>query len=501
MSGPRPKEPVSTEELFRSHAPFVARFLYRFGVSADDLDDAVQEVFLVVHRNGGYTPGPATPTSYLASIAVRAAASHRRRGRTNRERRADVAPDQVPSAAGGPVQILETRESLMELQAALERLEPNLRATLVLVELEGETCKSIAASLRIPVGTVYWRLHRARKTFRLAVEEGHRADVGEARLGGERRMEEMATRGILFWKSKSPADALLEAARQQSPVHYDAATALLRHQALVRSAAKLPSWAGSAVAAATTTTAGVALTAPVVVSAIVAVSAVGGGVAWRHAEKKPAAGLAPSVLVLASAAEEGAPEVAAHSLQQAPSSAPVETARMLPPTAARSDREPSVAVPAPPPAKNDPSENLGAVHEAPSPSLARLGGGPATEAAPPHDARVVEAQPAAQAGSQPPQAQGPRDLDEIAEVREVATAEQLLATAPARALTLVRSGEARFAHGYLREERRYIGVIALFKLGRLDEARAEAARFLSDYPDGPFSERVRGAILRANTRG
>jgi RNA polymerase sigma-70 factor (ECF subfamily) len=500
MSGPRPKEPVSTEELFRSHAPFVARFLFRFGVSADDLDDAVQEVFLVVHRNGGYTPGPATPTSYLASIAVRAAASHRRRGRTNRERRADVAPDQVPSAAGGPVQILETRESLMELQAALERLEPNLRATLLLVELEGETCKSIAASLRIPVGTVYWRLHRARKTFRIAVEEGRRTDVGEAGLGGERRMEEMATRGILFWKSKSPADALLDAARQQSPVHYDAATALLRHQALVQSAAKVPSWAGSAVAAATTT-AGVALTAPVVVSAIVAVSAVGGGVAWRYADKKTAAGLPSAALVLASAAEEGAPEIAAHSLQQAPSSAPVEIARLLPPPAPeRSDRQPSFPVPAPP-AKNEPGESLGAEREAPSPSPARLTSGPAMQAPPAHDARLVEAQPAAEAGSQPPPAQGPRDLDELAEVREVATAEQLLATAPARALTLVRSGEARFAHGYLREERRYIGVIALFKLGRLDEARAEAARFLNDYPDGPFSERVRGAILRANTKG
>jgi RNA polymerase sigma-70 factor (ECF subfamily) len=498
MSGPRPKEPVSTEELFRSHAPFVARFLYRFGVSTDDLDDAVQEVFLVVHRNGGYTPGPATPTSYLASIAVRAAASHRRRGRTNRERRAELEPDQVPSAAGSPVQVLETRESLTQIQSALEELEPSLRATLVLVELEGETCKSIAASLRIPVGTVYWRLHRARKTFRLAVE-AHQTDVGEARLGGERRMEEMAARGILFWRSKSPADVLLEAARQQPPVHYDATTALLRHQELVRSGAHLPSWAGSAVAAATTS-AGVALTAPVVVSAIVAVSAIGGGVAWRHAAKKNAAAVSPAMLIMASAAEGRAPEVANRVPQQASSSDPVAIAQMLP-TPAPSESAPSLTAPFWQPAKNDPTEKVGAVPEATLPSPARFASGPVMQMPPSPDARLAEAQPAPpeRSGSQP--IQDARGLAEIAEVREVATAEQLLTTAPARALSLVRSGEARFVNGYLREERRYIGVIALFKLGRVDEARVEAARFLSDYPDGPYSERVRGAVLRANVKG
>ena len=54
-----PREPVSTEELFSGRTrPFVARFLSRLGVWPDDLDDAVQEVFLVVRRNGGYSARP-----------------------------------------------------------------------------------------------------------------------------------------------------------------------------------------------------------------------------------------------------------------------------------------------------------------------------------------------------------------------------------------------------------------------------------------------------------
>jgi outer membrane protein assembly factor BamD (BamD/ComL family) len=87
--------------------------------------------------------------------------------------------------------------------------------------------------------------------------------------------------------------------------------------------------------------------------------------------------------------------------------------------------------------------------------------------------------------------------DDMEEMRQVAAAQNLLDSDPARALGLVREGEARFAAGYLREERRYIGIAALFKLGRADEARAEAARFIRDYPGGPFTQRVRTAASRA----
>ena len=52
----------------------------------------------------------------------------------------------------------------------------------------------------------------------------------------------------------------------------------------------------------------------------------------------------------------------------------------------------------------------------------------------------------------------------------------------------------------MRRCRRYIGVVALFKLGRLDEARAQAAVFLKDYPDGPYSPRVQAATLRRAAR-
>jgi RNA polymerase sigma-70 factor, ECF subfamily len=161
---------MSTEELFRSHAPFVARMLYRLGVPASELDDIVQEVFVVVHRLGGYEPGAATPTTYLANIAIKAAASARRKENTRRVRHTADSADDLTSPWRGPVQLLEIRDDMLELESTLAVLEPELRALFILVELEGERCADIAASQHIPVGTVYWRLHRARQRFQEAVK-------------------------------------------------------------------------------------------------------------------------------------------------------------------------------------------------------------------------------------------------------------------------------------------------------------------------------------------
>src|SRR5258708_35243298 len=54
-------ETIGAEALFRAHASFVAGFLVRLGVRPADLDDLMQEVFVVAHRRGGLQPGPARP--------------------------------------------------------------------------------------------------------------------------------------------------------------------------------------------------------------------------------------------------------------------------------------------------------------------------------------------------------------------------------------------------------------------------------------------------------
>ncbi|MDD9944130.1 MAG: RNA polymerase sigma factor [Myxococcales bacterium] len=165
-------EHLDSSELFRRYARYVANFLVRMGVPGRDLDDLMQEVFLVAHKHGGYTPGPAKPTTYLANIAFKAVVSHRRKART----RGFVSVDEraVEHAAAGSRNAEAQREhdqKLEILDRVLGTLDEDKRAVFVMAELQGETVVSIAAGLGVPVDTAYSRLRAARKKFRAAVLE------------------------------------------------------------------------------------------------------------------------------------------------------------------------------------------------------------------------------------------------------------------------------------------------------------------------------------------
>ncbi len=151
--------------MFREYAAFVANFAARLGVSRAELDDVVQDVFLVAHRRGGFTPGPAKPTTWLAEIALRVVSSRRRRLRRSREEPDGDAIAAAEARRGSPGEQAEANESLRRVQQALDVLDEGKRAVFILFELEGESCEAIAAGLGIPIGTVYSRLHNARKQF------------------------------------------------------------------------------------------------------------------------------------------------------------------------------------------------------------------------------------------------------------------------------------------------------------------------------------------------
>jgi len=156
---------VGVERLFREHAEFVASFLHRLGVPEADVDDTVQEVFTVAYRKGGFEPGRATARSWLGAIAVRAASTRRR---TLRRRREVFDPSGVAEPEGSaiaPQHVLEARQALQRVERAIATLDVKLRVVFVLFEMEDEDCQAIATALDLPLGTVYSRLHAARKRF------------------------------------------------------------------------------------------------------------------------------------------------------------------------------------------------------------------------------------------------------------------------------------------------------------------------------------------------
>jgi RNA polymerase sigma-70 factor, ECF subfamily len=186
VRSPVDDRPLSAEELFRAHAPFVASFLQRLGTPTMDIDDQVQEVFVIAHRKGGYVPGPARPSSWLGAIAMNVArAGHRTRRRSELPNQATVDNHGARPDAPDPI---DSRRAVERVRIALESLPLEQRAAFILFEIEGETCESIAAVWEVPVGTVYSRLYHARRKFMEAYEASDgRGSAAEARRAmGER---------------------------------------------------------------------------------------------------------------------------------------------------------------------------------------------------------------------------------------------------------------------------------------------------------------------------
>ena len=70
---------ASLEEVFREHHTYVWRSLRRLGLSEAEVDDAVQDVFLVVHERLPEFEFRASLRTWLFRIAMNVAMSHRRR--------------------------------------------------------------------------------------------------------------------------------------------------------------------------------------------------------------------------------------------------------------------------------------------------------------------------------------------------------------------------------------------------------------------------------------
>jgi RNA polymerase sigma-70 factor (ECF subfamily) len=162
-------------ELHAAHADFVFRTLQRLGVRSMDLDDALQDVFLVVHRKlGGFDPS-FNVRSWLFGIAVRVAVAHRRKAHLHRERSGTDFERTPRETSGGPEADAIEREGRERLAHILDKLTPEKRAVFVMFEIEGQTTVEIAEELGLPLGTVYSRLSSARAEFKQAVERLNRS--------------------------------------------------------------------------------------------------------------------------------------------------------------------------------------------------------------------------------------------------------------------------------------------------------------------------------------
>ncbi len=161
---PEPAAVVGADRLFRLHSRYVAAFLRRLGLGDDSIDDAVQEVFLVACKRGGYRPGSGSARTWLGAITIRVAANARRTRQRRRETQDDrLLENQV--AAHAPDIMVLLREELTHVERALRAMSDLHREVLLRFSVAGHSCDDIARSMGIPTGTVYSRLHAARTSF------------------------------------------------------------------------------------------------------------------------------------------------------------------------------------------------------------------------------------------------------------------------------------------------------------------------------------------------
>ena len=159
--------------VYEDHFDFVWRSARRLGVPAGAVDDVVQDVFLVVHRQIAGFEGRSSVKTWLFGI-LRNLVLQQRRAWARRGREEVLEETRVEGEQASPRDELEEIQARRALQAMLDELGEERRAVFVLAELEQMSAPEIAEAMGIKLNTVYSRLRLARAEMEKALVR-HRA--------------------------------------------------------------------------------------------------------------------------------------------------------------------------------------------------------------------------------------------------------------------------------------------------------------------------------------
>ncbi|WP_437319951.1 RNA polymerase sigma factor [Sorangium sp. So ce385] len=143
------------------HFSFIARYLARLGVRAQDIEDVAQEVLAGAYRAlPRFDASRGSVRSWLMGIATHQASNHFRRAHRRRERLKsldDLA--ELPDATPDSEQRVIARDRRCVLDQLLAELPMERRCVFVAHELEEIDMAEIAQQLSIPLSTA-WSRHR-----------------------------------------------------------------------------------------------------------------------------------------------------------------------------------------------------------------------------------------------------------------------------------------------------------------------------------------------------
>jgi len=146
------------------HYDFVWRTLRRLGVPRHSIEDAGQQVLLVLARRlGDVRVG--SERAFMAATAVRVASDARKKQARIREDLDPIAIAASVSDAPSVEEVIDQERARELLDVVLGRLPDEMRTVFIFFELEDMTTATIAELLGLPLGTVASRLRRARQLF------------------------------------------------------------------------------------------------------------------------------------------------------------------------------------------------------------------------------------------------------------------------------------------------------------------------------------------------
>lgn len=161
-TAPDPELRAWVETAYARYFDYVWGLLGRLGVPPASLDDAAQDVFLVLYRKRAEFRRESHVRTLLHGIAINIGRRHR--AKLARDR-LDPLTGLLQAETASPEDRAQQRSDLARLDEHLRHLPAEQHEVFVLTEVAGMTAPEIANLLRLKLNTVYSRLRLSRKTI------------------------------------------------------------------------------------------------------------------------------------------------------------------------------------------------------------------------------------------------------------------------------------------------------------------------------------------------
>ena len=153
-------------EMVRHYEPRLRALAYRLLEDRDLTDDALQEAFVRVFKSLGQFRGDSSFGTWIYRITYNTCIDELRRGRRVVPLLGENDLEPIDVRSGPESTAIERRD----LAAAMASLPPDMRAAVMLVDVDGLDYAAASRVLGVPPGTVGSRLNRARAILRMALE-------------------------------------------------------------------------------------------------------------------------------------------------------------------------------------------------------------------------------------------------------------------------------------------------------------------------------------------